>query len=1163
MNHDYLELKAGLARARSRWRRAAMLNGLGAAAGLSGLLLVSALGVYLVAQPTGVTLIVLAGAATLGVFGCFAYAAWRVSRWPNDRLMARFMEERVPELEDRVVTAVEFGEQPGKGHAPAVAGLLADAVRHLRQLDFERIVSRHAIKRAGLVAGLGVGLLVLAAVAGRTPALRASDTLAFYVFPSRMDIDVQPGHARVTAGESLRISAHVRGGDDVVTPVLEIGEGEHRQVMRMSSSGRQDEFAFTVDGIKDSFTYRVSAALAKSPTFAVRVLRPPHVTRIDLSYQYPPALRLKDRVEEDGGDIYGPVGTAVKLRVTTDRPVTSGEMVLANGARVALAAQSPQLLEATMKIARDDSYRLALDDVEGLRNAGETEYFIRTLSDRPPDVRIVHPNGDQEVTRLQEVTIDARADDDYGIAQFDLVYAVGGGPQHVVPLKKGPSGLTSTGTHTLFLEDLSVQPGDFVSYFARARDVGRGRPSTEARSDIFFLEVKPYEEEYVVSDSQSSGNMDVATQSLEELAKAQKDIIVATWKLDRRALDGTSGQSAQDVLQIARAQGELQNRARQVADQNRSPANAARGRGARRPVPPQPNPTADALAKAVDEMGLAKGDLQALKTAAATPHEMEALNEILKAQAEDRRRQISRSQQASSGASGSNRSQRDLSSMFDRELRRQQETNYETPATQERKKEEPKQCEALDKVRDLARRQAALGQQQRDLAGKQRQMPDAEVKRQLERLTREQSELRQQAEDLSRELSQSSQSDEAKSGQDMRDSSEEMRNASADLRRGDPRQAAQNSDRALDKLKDVEGQMGGNQPDAQRRAMGDLSLEARQLADAQRGLANEAQRLANGKTPPDALRRLSGDQERLADRLQQMERSARKLASAGEQVSPDDKQALSDAANDMDRQQLERRMRDSAATMRTASEAQPSPASRKEGEAQAQPQAGADRPSQAQAAAVQDNPAARTEANRAGTDGKQIADVLDNIAKRLGSTAGRGDDAEVKQLSGQLAQAQKAQEQLKDIERRVEELRQQIQQAQQQAGQQGSKDSAQGSSDKLAKLQEELQKALKQGEEMMAQIGQSGGGRFGGTPETQQLSGSAAGTEAYKQDFSKWESLKKDVNQALEQVEMTLARKLAEKESRERLNAGADDRVPEEYRELVEKYYRSLASRKP
>jgi hypothetical protein len=79
------------------------------------------------------------------------------------------------------------------------------------------------------------------------------------------------------------------------------------------------------------------------------------------------------------------------------------------------------------------------------------------------------------------------------------------------------------------------------------------------------------------------------------------------------------------------------------------------------------------------------------------------------------------------------------------------------------------------------------------------------------------------------------------------------------------------------------------------------------------------------------------------------------------------------------------------------------------------------------------------------------------------------------------------------------------------------------------------------------------------TPEGQRLSRSAAGIESFKQDFSKWDSLKKDIDLAFERLEVSLARKMVEKESRERLNAGADVRVPDAYRELVDAYYRSLA----
>ena len=83
------------------------------------------------------------------------------------------------------------------------------------------------------------------------------------------------------------------------------------------------------------------------------------------------------------------------------------------------------------------------------------------------------------MTPLEEVQIEARADDDYGIASFELVFQTPGGKESMVPLRGMNGGLTASGLHTLFMEDLGVQPGDFVTYFARARDVNRGRRSTK------------------------------------------------------------------------------------------------------------------------------------------------------------------------------------------------------------------------------------------------------------------------------------------------------------------------------------------------------------------------------------------------------------------------------------------------------------------------------------------------------------------------------------------------------------------------------------------------------------------------------------------------------------------------------------------------------------
>jgi hypothetical protein len=82
----------------------------------------------------------------------------------------------------------------------------------------------------------------------------------------------------------------------------------------------------------------------------------------------------------------------------------------------------------------------------------------------------------------------------------------------------------------------------------------------------------------------------------------------------------------------------------------------------------------------------------------------------------------------------------------------------------------------------------------------------------------------------------------------------------------------------------------------------------------------------------------------------------------------------------------------------------------------------------------------------------------------------------------------------------------------------------------------------------------------GTTPEQWQRSISAPGTEGFKQDFAKWESLKKNLLVALEQTESQLSDQLRARENRERLNAGRHDAVADTYRALVDRYYQSLAA---
>lgn len=1221
MSERRVELRQVLTEVRRRWTRRTWLGAWALGASVAAVLLLAGWATTRLLATNGMPLaLTLAFVSLAAIAGC-ARALWPLRRTPTDRQLARFIEERSGGLDDVVATAVAYGERPDA--SPRMREMLAaDAVAALSGIEIDTLVSRESIRGAFLRAVAATAVLALA-VALMAPAVsRAGRVTLAYLFPARIDIEVTPGSAKLKAGDPLTIAVTLPGSDGALVPTLRIGSGDKAQTVRMERDD-QNRFLVTLKDLKASFAYSVTAARTQSPEYAITVVRPPRVERIDLTFDYPQGLGLSSRTEEDSGDIYGPTGTKVRLKITADKPIANAHLALADGTRVPLDGQS-QVLDGALTIEDDGSYRVALVDTDGLESAGDTEYFIRTLLDRPPDVRILRPGGDKQVTPLEEVVVEARADDDFGIASFELVFQSAAGKEKTVALPTTRGELTASASRTLFLEDLGVAPGDFVTYYARARDVGRGRRGSEARSDIFFLEVKPFEEEFVAAQSQTMA-MGGGGSGLQDLAEAQKEIIVATWKIDARARRARDGRSEQDIRAVGKAQSELKTRAEQASGALAGGPDPRRRRGAGQ-RPGMSATSEDPMAKAVDAMTRAVGRLDDLKTADALPHEMEALNQLLKAEAEVRRRQVARQQQAGGGG-GSNRQGPDLSTLFDQELRKRQETNYETPTSSETREEEKPQEDPLEKVRELARRQAALNREQQDLARNREQVEEEELKRQLERLTREQNELRQQAEQLAQQLQsqqrqEQSSSSEQKPGQQgqqasgqqgqggrsqqasgrrLREISEEMRDAATDLRRQDPKQASARGSRALDRLRELEQQMQGSQPDERRRAVGDLQLETRQLADAERRLASEAARTAPGTPGQDARRRLAGEQDRLADRVERLAESARRLAQ-GSPGSRDDQQAIGEAARELERQRLAERMRQAAEALRQGARGE---------DASGQPQGGADK--------AEGQTGGGTEAQAQGPggrsndrEGEALAKALDGIADRLGAAAG-AESADARRLSDQLSRTQELRDRVSELQRSIEELRRQGQQpepgasqgqgqrqqaqaspngqqqgpaeqsGQQQgqggqqsqqaqggqpgpegregaAGQQGGADG--GRAGRVGQLQREIGQRMREAERLADQVRRDNPGAMPGpqTPESWWPSISAPGTEAFKQDFARWESLKQNLLVALEQVETNVSGKLRDRENRERLNAGRHEAAPESYREQVDRYYRSLAA---
>jgi hypothetical protein len=115
----------------------------------------------------------------------------------------------------------------------------------------------------------------------------------------------------------------------------------------------------------------------------------------------------------------------------------------------------------------------------------------------------------------------------------------------------------------------------------------------------------------------------------------------------------------------------------------------------------------------------------------------------------------------------------------------------------------------------------------------------------------------------------------------------------------------------------------------------------------------------------------------------------------------------------------------------------------------------------------------------------------------------------------------------------------------------------------LQRLRDEYARELQRTRESLGRLqGEQRSGQNMSTPETHEFSRSAPGTEAFKQDYSRWETLRRDIDLAMEQYEASISRRLARGGAADRLDAGGSDRVPDAYRQSIARYYQSLAKLK-
>ncbi|MGE3844493.1 MAG: DUF4175 family protein, partial [Vicinamibacterales bacterium] len=359
-----------------------------------------------------------------------ALVAWfmvrPLSRQVSDEQVALYLEEHEPTLEASIVSAVHATGSSAASEEPLsralVDRLVESALERCAESRVDVRIEQQPVRRYGLA--IAATAVVATAVVVFGPGyLRAALSALFDVSNSveaavPYRIEVTPGNLTIPKGADQAVTARLLGFTTEEASLM-VRTTDAQAFERLPLVvGDNSVFEGMLFDLAAQTEYYVEADGVRSGTFTVKVVELPYVRDLELEYHFPAYTGLAPRKVEHAGDIAVLRGTEVRAKVTPTMAVPAGRILLQDESVAQLSPQADGTFTTSFVVDKDGFYRVELDTASGAATAASPQYTIDVLSDEAPLVTFQKPGRDRSASPLEEVFVEAHAQDEYGVRRL-------------------------------------------------------------------------------------------------------------------------------------------------------------------------------------------------------------------------------------------------------------------------------------------------------------------------------------------------------------------------------------------------------------------------------------------------------------------------------------------------------------------------------------------------------------------------------------------------------------------------------------------------------------------------------------------------------------------------------------------------------------------------
>jgi hypothetical protein len=527
-----------LARRQHRLKLWSRLTACWAIASLAGLAVIALQGMAGWSAPLSLPLVALAGFVA-------AVVIWFRTRQgeADERSLARQVETAHPELDGRLITAVQQKAGAGDEFTYLQQRVLDETLACNRRSSWTGVFPASRLRALQLAHICALALFAAVLWGLRVPSAHG----LLLVAREAAGIMVTPGDVTLERGSSLVVMARfqsvVPGKVDLV---LESTPGNSHRVPLIRSLA-DPLFGGTVPEIMTNAAYHLEYAGHRTRDYRVTVFEYPRLERSDADLRFPEYTGQPPRHIDNTRRLSAVEGSELSLNLHLNKAVVLATLRSRNTNRLSLPLRvdgdHPSATLTNYPLMASGAYDLVLVDDTGRTNKLPADFVFSALKNRTPEIKVSSPTGDTRPSPLEEISFDGTVWDDFGVRTYGLAYAVPGKEPRLIELGQGVPAKEKRQFHFLLrMEELGLQPDDLVSWFVWADDIGPDAKLRRSTSDMFFAEVRPFEQVFregqsMVSESsqqQQEQQDGGAGGPAEHLADMQKQIISATWNVFRQ-----------------------------------------------------------------------------------------------------------------------------------------------------------------------------------------------------------------------------------------------------------------------------------------------------------------------------------------------------------------------------------------------------------------------------------------------------------------------------------------------------------------------------------------------------------------------------------------------------------------------------------------------------